>query len=199
MGIGRVTGRHLLPPGKSEEAGFGLYSYLLFSEGENARNRNRYLKVIEEIIGQVSTLPEILAYSPDKKRINVLYIPVRLATDVEEKSTAETARVILSNYDFARARLLLSSIDSKYQAGPYFVSRLQPLSVKERVEHPYLFQDLSAVSPTLIGNCVKRFLRQAAKEEPWDESRVKKFAASLRNDIQILTGLVVPILWFPAR
>jgi hypothetical protein len=46
---------------------------------------------------------------------------------------------------------------------------------------------------------VKRFLRQAAQDEPWNESRVEKFAASLRNEIQIFTGFLVPVFWMPAR
>jgi len=193
MGLGRVTGRYLLPTGASEEPGFGLYSYLLFGENENSQNRQRYLAVLRQVIAEISGLDEILANKPDLKRVNVLYIPVRTAMEGAE------AEMILRNYDYARAKLLLASIDDRYLKGPYFVSRLLPVQQGKEVGRPYLFQDLSRADPSLALDWVSRFLRQAAREDPWNEDRVEKFAFSFRNEIQALATFAVPVSWKTAR
>ena len=195
MGLGRVTGRHLLPTGVPEEPGFGLYSYLLFGEKENPQNRDRYLAILRQVLVEVSNLADILANKPDLRRINVLYIPVRSAIEVDESSPASAAERILKDYDFARAQLLLASIDDHYQKGPYFVSRLAPILQGKEVPRPYLFQDMTRADPKLASVWVGRFLRQAAREEPWNESGVESFAMNFRNEIQVLATFAVPVSW----
>jgi hypothetical protein len=197
--LGLVTGRNLLPTGVLEEAGFGLYSYLLFGENENRQNRDRYLAILRQVLIEVSTLEQILANKPDIRRINLLYIPVRSGTLVDESSHRTEAELILKNYDFARAKLLLASIDDRYQLGPYFVSRLTPIRQGAEVQRPYLFQDMSHADPGLASDWVRLFLRQAAREEPWDESSVQRFAMSFRNEIQVLAGFAVPVSWNTTR
>jgi hypothetical protein len=190
MGLGRVTGRHLLPTGSSEAPGFGLYSYLLFGEKENARNRNRYVAVLRQVLVEISNLEQILGNKPDLRQVNVLYIPVRSAVEVNENSPAEAAELILKNYDFARSQLLLASIDDRYQKGPYFVSRLGPIQQGKEVSRPYLFQDMTQAAPSLALDWVRQFLSQTAKGEPWSASRVESFAFSFRNQIQVLATWV---------
>lgn len=195
LGLARVTGRHLLPTGIAEEPGFGLYSYLLFGEPENAQNRDRYLAILRQALIEVSSLAGILANRPDIRRINVLYIPVRSAIEVDESVPARSAELILKTYDFPRAQLLLASIDDHYQKGPYFVSRLTPIRLEKEVTRPYLFQDMSRADPALASDWVRRFLRQAAREEPWNEHGVESFALQFRNEIQVLATFAVPVSW----
>jgi hypothetical protein len=195
LGLGRVTGRNLLPTGVPEEPGFGLYSYLLFGEKENRQNRDRYLAILRQALVEVSSLASILANKPDLRRINVLYIPVRSAIEVDESAPAKAAELILGDYDFARAQLLLASIGDRYQRGPYFVSRLAPIRMGTGVPRPYLFQDMTQADPSLASDWVRRFVQQAAREEPWSESGVESFALKFRNEIQVLATFAVPVSW----
>ncbi len=195
LGLGRVTGRNLLPTGVAEEPGFGLYSYLLFGENENRQNRDRYLAILRQALVEVSSLAGILANKPDLRRINVLYIPVRSAIEVDESAPAKAAESILKDYDFPRAQLLLASIGDRYQQGPYFVSRLAPIRMGTGVPRPYLFQDMTRADPGLASDWVRRFLQQAAREEPWSESGVESFALRFRNEIQVLATFAVPVSW----
>jgi hypothetical protein len=199
LGLARVTGRHLLPTGVPEEPGFGLYSYLLFGEPENAQNRDRYVAILRQALVEVSSLAGILANKPDIRGINVLYIPVRSVIQVDESVPDRAAELILKAYDFPRAQLLLASIDDHYQKGPYFVSRLTPIRFGKEVPRPYLFQDMSRADPSLASDWVRRFLSQAAREEPWNENGVESFALRFRNEIQVLATFVVPVSWKASR
>jgi hypothetical protein len=196
MGLGHVTGRHLLPTGTAEDPGFGLYSYLLFGESVSPSNRDRYLAILRQAIVGISSLADILANRPDLKQVNVLYIPVRSALTEEGQSEAALAGLILDIYDFARARLLLASLDAQYQKGPYFVSRLTPILQGKEVGRPYLFQDLSRADPALASVWVQSFLRQAAQRSPWNERSVARFALNFRNQIQVLAD---SISWNPKK
>jgi hypothetical protein len=195
LGLARVTGRNLLPRGVPEELGFGLYSYLLFGENENPQNRKRYLAILRQALVEVSSLAGILANKPDLRRINVLYIPVRSAIEVDESAPAKAAEPVLKEYDFARAQLLLASLGDRYQQGPYFVSRLAPIRMATEVQRPYLFQDMTRADPSLASDWVRQFLRQAAREEPWNERSVESFAIKFRNEIQVLATFAVPVSW----
>jgi hypothetical protein len=196
MGLGHVTGRYLLHTGTAEEPGFGLYSYLLFGESVSPSNRDRYLAILRQVIVGISSLADILANRPDLKQVNVLYIPVRSALAEQGQSEAALAGLILDIYDFARARLLLASLDAQYQKGPYFVSRLTPILQGKEVGRPYLFQDLSQADPALASAWVEYFLRQAAQKRPWNERSVAQFALNFRNQIQVLAD---SISWNPKK
>jgi len=196
MDLGLVIARYLLPTGTPEGRGFGLYSYLLLGESVSPSNRDRYMAIVRQVIVGISSLADILKSRPDLRQVNVLYIPVRSALPEEGQSEAALAGLILDNYDFARARLLLASIDAQYQKGPYFVSRLTPILQGKEVGRPFLFQDLSRADPALASDWVAGFLRQAAQHSPWTQKSVAQFALNFRNQIQVLADAIT---WYPKK
>jgi len=194
-GLERVTGRCLLPPGMDEQRGFGLYSYLLLDERQNGQNRARYLVVIREVVDQLSSIEDLLRADSDLRRFNVLYIPVTRVVNIDEGDWGLAAAKILDAYDYARARILLASINAHYQRGPYLISSLQPIPMASPFQPPYLSQDMSGVDPSLAQEWVRRFIRLGAQQSPWDESLAERIASNPRNSIQQLTAVVIPLAW----
>lgn len=180
--VSRNTARAFLTTGAKEEAGYGLYSYLLFGSPPTDSARPRYLKAIQAYLTLIPTVADLLQYRSANK-LNITYVPVKVRpTDML------TAEWVLTNYDFARARVLLDLLSSHYQTGPYIVSTLMPLSTSQALPHDHLFQDLSLV-PTqpedLLSWWIRAFLNQAAQEQFWKSQTGELLALKVRTMISV--------------
>src|SRR5262249_46082449 len=85
---GLMSERLYLQPGETEESGYGLYSYLLFSAPpKNKEEETRYLKTIESLLA-LGEIEEFLKRHVRLSQLNATFIPV---TKVPEtgKSHAE--------------------------------------------------------------------------------------------------------------
>jgi len=178
----RTTGRAFLVAGAKEDAGYGLYSYLLFGAPPTDSTRARYLKAIQAYLTLIQTINDLRSYRPTNK-LNITYIPVEA-----RPADSPTAEWLLVNYDFTRARILLDLLSPGYHTGPYFISALAPLSGLPSMPHNYLFQDLSLV-PTqpqdLVTWWVGAFLNQAAQEQFWQPQTGELLALKLRTMISV--------------
>ena len=70
--------------------------------------------------------------------------------------------------------------------GPYIVSSLTPLGETPAATGPYLFQDLSAVPPTLASEWIKEFLNQSAQVRFWESRTAAMLSLRLRTTLTVL-------------
>jgi hypothetical protein len=177
---GRETARGLLAPGKREQAGYGLYSYLLFASAPDDTERDRYLRTVEAYL-RLSPALEDLANLLDAKNINATYLLIDGKTPQHI-----TAEWVLQHYDYARGSAMLRSLPGSHLHGPYLLSSLLPVAPGKPIAHPYLFQDLSKISPSLAGAWYEEFVNQAAQDHFWEERKGQQFVLKLRTTISIL-------------
>lgn len=195
----RETGRCFLSGRGNEECGYGLYSYLLLGSAPSEASRDRYLKAIAAFLRFTPDIRDLEGAGMPKRALNITYVP--LVDRVEQTSTPdevreakrdsilidELAKWVITNYNYARARVLLSSVPGgPHLDGPYFVSTLKPLSGIETITEQYLFQDLSAVPPDIIAPWIKEFISQASQEQFWEGRNAAQFALKLRQSIALL-------------
>lgn len=178
----RTTARTFLAPEMKEEAGYGLYSYLLFGTAPTESTRARYLKALQACLTMIPTVAELRQYKPAAK-LNVTYIPVKVRAP-----DAPTAEWLLANYDFPRARVLLDLLGARYQTGPYIISVLTPLSPLQALPQDHLFQDMSLV-PTqpddLLSWWIRAFLNQAAQEQFWKPQTGELLTLKVRTMLSV--------------
>jgi hypothetical protein len=183
----RVTGRHLLPRGVQEEKGYGLYSYVLFGCKPDKTTLERFVRTIEEY---QSLMPRITAFEDyfPRHQLNVTYIPVVVeGPDTKKMIHGELSSTewAIENYDYARARAILSKLGPDYRDGPYIVSFFRPPLETETAPRPYVVMDLSKVPVYLIRAWVKEFLNQAAQEQYWKQRSLARFVLNVRTIIAI--------------
>jgi hypothetical protein len=195
----RQTGRALLLPDQLESEGYGLYSYLLFGSRPSDANRERYLKAIEEYLKfpDVARLEKYImrmdrvTRQEARRRLNITYLPLRNspAADIRSKWAAGdyglVAQWMLTHYDYARARVLLSKLSGEHLSGPYIVSVLKPPRGIGAVR-PLLFQDQSAVPAHIVPLWMREFLHQAAQERFWQTKTARQLALKLRTIVAVL-------------
>ena len=180
-GLSRETGQSFLPPGQSEAAGYGLYSYLLFGAPPSESSRDRYLKAIDAYLTLIPDVAGLEEYVP-RRELNIFYMPVRSAP-----ALPVTAQWVLDNYDYARARSLLRAVPGPNRDGPYILAAFKPPGgTNGTAGGSYLFQDLSSVPPHLAASWVRQFLNQAAQERFWEEKRTVQLAQRLRETVGIM-------------
>jgi hypothetical protein len=178
-GPSRETGRSLLLPGRAEDAGYGLYSYVLLGSPPGDAARDRYLKALDAFVTLIPDVASLEEYV-QREQLNVAYLPVRATPD-----RPPSAPWALENYDYARARAILRNVTRPNREGPYLLAALRPLT-SASTTGPYLFQDLSAVPPQLAATWVKEFLNQAAQQRFWEERKGAQLATRMRVTIGIL-------------
>jgi len=180
-GSSRETGGAFLAAGRSEAAGYGLYSYLLLGAPPSESSRERCLKAIEAYLALVPDVMSLEEYVP-RRELNIFYLPVRGAPP-----PPVTAQAVLESYDYARARSVLRALPGPHRDGPYIVAALRPMSgATAGAPGSYLFQDLSSVPPHLAASWVKEFLNQAAQERFWEPKKGAQFAQRLRATVGVM-------------
>jgi hypothetical protein len=120
-GSSRETGGAFLAAGRSEAAGYGLYSYLLLGAPPSESSRERCLKAIEAYLSLVPDVMSLEEYVP-RRELNIFYLPVR-----GEPVKPLSGQWVLDNYDYARARSLLRALPGPNRDGPYILAAFRPL------------------------------------------------------------------------
>lgn len=189
---GGSTGWSLLPTGKNEKAGYGLYSYILFgSRPVTADARERYLMVLEAYVSVVESIARLEAAGIVPNKLNITYVPV---TKMPPQNNRPSPEWLLENYDYARARLILDKIPGEHRSdGPYIISHLKPLSNIKQSPELFLYQDLSMIMPKVIKGYAREFFNQAAQERHWEERTVRQLSLKLQNIIVVMAQGVGPI------
>ena len=181
-GSSRETGGAFLAAGRSEAAGYGLYSYLLLGAPPSESSRERCLKAIEASLALVPDVMSLEEYVP-RRELNIFYLPVR-----GEPVKPLSGQWVLDNYDYARARSLLRALPGPNRDGPYILAAFRPLgsAAAGATSGPYLFQNLSSVPPHLAASWVREFLNQAAQERFWEERTTVQLAQRMRLTVGIM-------------
>ncbi len=177
----RHTGRALLLTGKSEEPGFGLYSYLLLRKKpvteEHGKSNLAAISAYVELFADIDPLLNEF----ERSSLNIFYLPVR------EAGLPNIAATLLDGYDFERSEAWLRRVPNReIDRGPYLISVLKPLPETGTIEGKYLIQDLSGVPPHLVRMWVKEFGYQTSKREFWNADKMRTLAVNLRTGLGIL-------------
>jgi hypothetical protein len=167
--------------GRTEETGYGLYSYLLLGSPPADASRERYRRAIEAYVGLIPDITGLEQYVT-RRELNVTYLPLTRLPP----AGPIPLNWALEHYDYARARVLLGRLPGDYRDGPYLISSLGPLTATTASPPRYLFQDLSRTPAPLVTLWVKEFLNQAAQERFWEEPTARSLALKLRTTIAIL-------------
>jgi hypothetical protein len=184
-----VTTREFLSPSKREDAGYGLYSYLLLAcEPTDKTSRARCLAAIDAYLVQLRPVGDFGDYI-ERASVNVMYCLVKVAPP-----PSVTVEWVLDHYDYARAQVFLAKVHASCVKGPYIVSYTTPLSdAKSSLWGECLYQDLSSVHADFIPVWVKEFRIQAAQERYWDRRILARFGLRFRDYLREAAGAWPPI------
>ena len=191
---GDATGWSLLISGRKEKPGYGLYSYILFGSRPTDLNRERYLKALAAYVSLVESIIDLQEAGMQPHQLNITYLPVtKMPPQTRKRPSPEW---LLSNYDFALARKILSAMPGGYRSqGPYIISHAAPLSNVSQFPDWCLEQDLSAVMPRVVFGYAQAFFNQAAQVRYWEENTTKTLALRLQNTLYITANAMsdVPV------
>ena len=184
--------RQYLLPNRTEESGFGLYSYLLFPVPPgNAEEKARYLKTLESCLRMMQGVEEFLARHRRRSELNATHIPVT-AIPKYHKDLEKWAVSVLEVYDYATAQNLLDKLDNTYRRGPYLISVVkQPLSNANAPIQLHVLQDFTGKVPELVSQFVEFFTYRAAQQRTWTEESLQNFRLNMRNLVAV-AGKVGP-------
>jgi hypothetical protein len=189
---GLRSARQYLLPDQKEDAGFGLYSYLLFpAPPQTEEQRSGFLKTLESCLLVMQSVEDHLKRHRRPSELNATHIPVKEIPKYSQVS-AEWAAHTLAVYDYTTAQKLLDKLDKTYQRGPYLISvGKQPLSDMATPVQVYLLQDFTGKVPGLVSNVVDLFMYRAAQQRTWTDESLRTFGLNLRNLLAV-AGKVTP-------
>jgi hypothetical protein len=178
----RVAGTNPLVSGEQETFGYGLYSYALVAHSPS----DDELPVYKAFFKALLALPTAKGLVKDKTpldQINITQIPTTYKTvRWEEESVDERVSFVLDYYDYARAAGILASLSQPAGTGPVIISVLTPVDVSKHPD-PVLVVDVTLVPPEVMTANVAYFVKQASKEQFWNESTLDKMRLNLRNKL----------------
>ena len=172
----RESGYSPLLPRQLETTGYGLYSYVLLDHS-NAGEKQRNIGVLSAFLELLVKLNDLESFFP-RHSINITYVPVKSAVPAPLAASPDW---VLANYDFGRAKYLLSKLPGSHRKGPYIISVTIPLSTADGSPSRYLLQDLSPVPPRLIAAWSRAFIEQAAQERFWETGNSKSLILRIRT------------------
>jgi hypothetical protein len=171
--------RTLLLPGRKEQKGYGLYSYLLFGTKPDGNARPRFLEVLKAYANLDAGLEAYFKLD----RLDVTYVPVT----AEPADSPDLATAVLEKYDYGHAKALLASLPKEKidGDGPYIVSCIQPLQGPDSSTGPCLVQNLSTAPAGVIPLWMKQFRSETNQQRVWDNKAIGNLALNLRTAIAI--------------
>jgi hypothetical protein len=179
-----TSGKAALVGNQVEEAGYGLYSYLLLGAPPRESNRDRYLQILSDLVTSLPDIQRLEDSGSDRRELNITYVLLREAPPRELLRQAGGmlfAEWALSHYDYVRAGSMLGRLPRGEGDGPYIVSSLRPLAAGQSERGGYLFQDLSSVEPRCIKYWLNAFLDRATQPAARDRTYAMDLARRLRE------------------
>ncbi len=200
------TGYKALTKLGGEEAGYGLYSYVI-APGHTKRNA-AFLRQILSVIAPVEDT------GPEKSKINVLYIPVKadqeqqfekLKKSVFSKDADGVEAEAIASYDQSMALDLLHRICasatgevsdlcmSDISQGPFLFTYASPVTSLATVPPPYLIVDLRPVHERAFPVFVSKFMEQVKRPDFADGERIHNFKLSLLSIVLTAADWIEPV------
>ena len=196
-----TTGRNFLVSGSddrpNDEAGYGLYSYLVIPRVPSDSESSRYINVISNFLRKGPDVLELENYAVPRSELNIAYVPVRRMPDSEfsehiaQGDYLSASAWVLSNYDYARASIIVGNTSNQSSAGPLIVSYSQPLTAARSIDSRQLIvQDYSTVPENIVPSMIQRFFDRAGQTS-WSNSKVEDFAYELVTIFSVLAEGVI--------
>lgn len=184
-----LSGKTFLVDGQKEPVGYGLYTYILFgAPPRNDTERERYLKALESYLLVIRPIEEMEHYRP-QERLNITLIPLLEEPVVLEgnltgpEQVRQLAIKLLEIYDYTRAQVILADFGvSRIASGPFLASRR---GLAEGSDAFQLRQDISHVSPNLVGDWTETFFMLATQESSWTIQTLQKLRLNMLNVIAV--------------
>lgn len=173
------AGRSLLIRGAAEDPGFGLYSYVLFTQRPTDSERPRYIALVYAITRTVERVGDMMSVGVDRSEINVIYFPVTRAPR-RGATPMEAAVWIVDNYDYARAEAIRVHCRYARGPGPFLVASLSPLS-KATASHQPLIHDLANASDDTLELWAVQFVQTSCIPQAWNETSLAQAALRIRD------------------
>jgi hypothetical protein len=200
------TGYSQLQDLGKEEAGYGLYSYAVFTS--SSLRSETFLREIFKAI------PPVEDTSAKRAQLNIFYIPIKRdkgdafaelvkASDQDKmKLGAEFSGTL---YDYQMARAILNHVcnppaDSMKEMcvgpmsdGPYIFTYASPASGLEPVPPPFLFVDLSNVREEAFAEFISAFRAQVKQEDVAAGDKIHSLRLRILNITLTAASLVDPV------
>lgn len=177
--LGSEAERALLVKGRTEQKGYGLYSYILLPARPDAESTPRFVEVLKAYL----SLEDINLETNFKlDQLNITYVPVMSAMPGKLDPLN-----ILDNYDYSRARFLLASLPPAQLKGdgPFIVSSIQPLQGPGTKPEAYIVQNLSTVPVSVIPLWMRQFRSETTQQHVWEKNEIGTMALHLRTAVAI--------------
>jgi hypothetical protein len=202
-----ASGYSLLTESGKEEAGYGLYSYIVLTSGGD-----RSAALLGEVFKSIPAIEDTVA---ERNQLNIIYIPMKKeavqsfaqsAKELEAKPKELGQKfLVASSYDHKMAHAILNHLCNPpaeairelclgdMSRGPYIFTYAGPASSLEPVPAPYLLLDLSDVDPRAFGEFVSAFRAQVKREDIADGVRINSLRLRLLQIALKAGDLVGPV------
>jgi hypothetical protein len=166
-----------------EEKDYGLYTYVLLSQGRASNGRN--VAFLRELFASTHRTKDELA--PGRRQLNIFYVPVRnrIQALVIARSSAESAAAIAAPgiYEYERAERLLSRLCTETATGnpklcarawrgPYLLTLPEPVSASALLSPSRLLVDLSDIHERAFGEFIGAMKEQVMRADFTDRQKV---------------------------
>lgn len=151
----------LLAHAESEEAGYGAYSYVIFTAPPTDARTQALLKAY------LQYLPPITLYehgtTDRRKDLHIVYVPVDARP---ESGVSLSAEWLGAHYDLGRAQVILMAYQLRGN-GPYIVTASQALGRDQLRAASSSVLDLSNASDEVMGLWTRQFVNESTQPERW--------------------------------
>lgn len=190
------TARSFLVGAEAEPADYGLYSYLLFPSPPADENRTRYESAVKSFLTQppAPAAEELLSH----ENLNIFFLLLANKPDQKVKRCLrnncfpikdETVTAILSQYNYARARIIADRLALRNDQGPYIVTCRAPVSISSteplrKATSEVLVQNLSAAPAHLVNSWVTLFIQKATGKGSGFNQNLRKLLLHLHTALE---------------
>lgn len=149
---GKITARDYLLRGAAEDEGYGLYSYVVLSKRPDSKEQfNSYVSLFEAYRARIQPVSEYLDLGEPKANLNATYwlLAATDLTEIRDRERNTDWSFFITNYDYARAQVILSHVAKLGQEGPFIIGYIAPIGKPNVARRPgrdeILVMDLSGI------------------------------------------------------
>ena len=151
-GPAKITARDYLLRGAAEDEGYGLYSYVVLSKRPDSKEQfNTYVSLFEAYRARIQPVGEYLDLGEPKANLNATYwlLAATDLTEIRDRERNSDWSFFITNYDYARAQVILSHVAKLGQEGPFIIGYIAPIGKPNVSKRPdrdeILVMDLSGI------------------------------------------------------
>ncbi|MGH7216733.1 MAG: hypothetical protein ACREIG_05810 [Nitrospiraceae bacterium] len=151
-GAPKITARDYLLRGAAEDEGYGLYSYVILSKRPDSKEQfNTYVSLFEAYRARIQPVSEYLDLGEPKANLNATYwlLAATDLTEIRDRERNADWSFFITNYDYARAQVILSHVAKLGQEGPFIIGYIAPIGKTNVARRPdreeILVMDLSGI------------------------------------------------------